>query len=297
MFQLCKLFLLSWWQIISASSSTQAAATVNPNIDWMSGVPTRLLRKQLLVSASEANAIDRLPVYTLTFEIPRGYEFSGRAQPLEDVRIDMGEVVKMVIPNYKPKSYSMSALRKNEFDLTIKIYPNGRASGHLNRLDIGDYTNSFGMRNIVRVRNPGPFFGGIAYGVGITEILPVARAELEKGDSRKVVVLWALRTRSDIFWKDQIRELEEKYGMERFEMLYIFSREKDMVKEDGVIYGRINKGVLRQSFETRIANEIEMKLEDARFLVIGTKAMMRMTEDMLAEIGFPFPQNALFVSK
>eukprot|EP00555_Chaetoceros_dichaeta_P001419 CAMPEP_0198277088 /NCGR_PEP_ID=MMETSP1447-20131203/65663_1 /TAXON_ID=420782 /ORGANISM="Chaetoceros dichaeta, Strain CCMP1751" /LENGTH=361 /DNA_ID=CAMNT_0043972083 /DNA_START=136 /DNA_END=1222 /DNA_ORIENTATION=- len=349
----------------------------------MTGVPIQLIRKELLVSASEGgDTLDRLPVYTLTFEIPSGSEFTGRAQPFEDVRIDMGEVVKMVIPNYKPKSYSMSALRasEHEFDLTIKMYPNGRASGHLNRLQIGDTTHAFGMRNLTRVRNPGSFFGGIAYGVGITEILPVARAELEKGDgsstkvvvlwagrtrmdlfwndqikemeetwgkerfeivymfsreeryanltrirnpgsffggiaygvgiteilpvaraelekgdSTKVVVLWAGRTRMDLFWKDQIKEMEERYGKERFEIVYIFSREEEEVEEERVLYGRINKDVLRDVFETRLLGCEGLTQEDARFLVIGTKPMMRMTEGLLGDIGYPFPPHALFV--
>jgi len=265
----------------------------------MSGVPIQLIRKEMLVSASEGDSLDRLPVYTLTFEIPSGSQFTGRAQPFEDVRIDMGEVVKMVIPNYKPKSYSMSALRASdkEFDLTVKMYPNGRASGHLDRLQIGDTTHAFGMRNLTRMRNPGSFFGGIAYGVGITEILPVARAELEKGDSTKVVVLWAGRTRMDLFWKDQIKELEERYGKERFEMVYIFSREKEEVEEERVLYGRINTDVLREVFETRLLECEGLKQEDARFLVIGTKPMMRMTEGLLGDIGYPFPPHALFVSK
>jgi len=76
-------------------------AAITPT-NWMSGVPIKLIRKEQLVSASEGDCnsdrLDRLPVYTLTFEIPTGHQFSGRAQPFEDVRIDMGEVVKMVIP-------------------------------------------------------------------------------------------------------------------------------------------------------------------------------------------------------
>jgi len=278
----------------------------------MMGVPTKLIRKELLVSASgdgdvNTAGLDRLPVYTLTFEIPRGHEFGGRSQPLEDVRIDMGEVVKMVIPNYKPKSFSMSALRDDEFDITIKIYPNGRASGHLHRLQIGETTQSFGMRNLTRRRNEGgTFFGGIAYGVGITEILPVARAELEKmqhNDSSKVVVLWAARTKADLFWNEQIQELEDKYGTERFQMVYIFSREKKEEEEascrtnnnNNVLYGRIDAKVLETVFdETRVLS-LGRKRTDARFLVIGTKPMMRSTEGMLSQIGFPFSQNALFL--
>ena len=38
------------------------------------------------------------------------------------VRIDHGDVVKVIIPDYKPKSYSMSCKRANEFDITVKVY-------------------------------------------------------------------------------------------------------------------------------------------------------------------------------
>jgi hypothetical protein len=96
------------------------------------GVPTKLIKKITLVEESP----DHLPIHTLTFEIPRGAKFTGFAQPHSEVRLDMGDVVKMVIPNYKSKSYSMSALRDNEFDVTFKVYPNGRASGFLDRLEI-----------------------------------------------------------------------------------------------------------------------------------------------------------------
>jgi len=277
---------------MSGSLLKMGAALVSP---W-SGVPTKLIRKTLLVE----QGVDRLPVYTLTFEIPRGHSFSGRAQPLENVRIDFGEVIKFVIPFYKPKSYSMSALREseNEFDVTLKIYPNGRASGHLDRIQIGESVNAFGLKNN-KVRNPGKFFGGIAYGVGITEILPVARFELEKGDSERVVVVWASRTLADTFWHDQIEELNQKYK-ERFEMVYIFSRENktETTTEHlptGALHGRIDSSVLKQVFEPRLCLSETTKLErdKARFLVIGTKAMMRMTEAMLSEIGFPFHKHAL----
>merc|ERR1712176_702004 len=100
-------------------------------------------------------------------------------------RLELGDVVKMVIPNYKPKSYSMSALREDEFDVTLKVYPNGRASGFLDRLEIGQSINSFGLTK-GKTRNVGDYVGVIAYGVGITEGLPVARAELEKDDAKTV---------------------------------------------------------------------------------------------------------------
>jgi NAD(P)H-flavin reductase len=84
----------------------------------------------------------------------------------------------------------LSAIREDEINITLKVYPNGLAYGHLDRLQIGDDAHSSGMR-AGRTHNPGDYVGIVAYGVGITKGLTVARAELEKGDAKKVLILWA----------------------------------------------------------------------------------------------------------
>jgi len=263
---------------------------------WWTGVPTKLIRKTTLVqpscavNSSEYRTTSHFAVHTLTFEIPQGHTFGGPTIPHNDIRLDYGDVIKMVIPGYKPKSYSVSDLRpnENEMDVTIKVYPNGRASGFLDRLKIGDTVNTFGMSSR-RSRNAGKFFGGIAYGVGITEILPVAEAELKKGDAEKVVVLWASRTSGDTFWSEKIAELEKLYA-NKFEMVYIYSREKS--KDPAILNGRIDSKVLQNVFEPRI-KLAGMDKKVVRFLAIGTKYMMSMTSSMLAEIGYPMSNHML----
>jgi ferredoxin-NADP reductase len=253
------------------------SALMTQQTPWWAGVPTKLIRKTTLVPSSP----DHLPVYTLTFAIPRENESSGgRAMAHSKVRLDMGDVVKMVIPNYKPKSYSISALRRDEFDVTLKVYPNGRASGFLDRLTVGDQVHSFGM-SAGRLYNPGQYVGIIVYGVGITEGLPVARAELAKGNAQKVVLLWASRTMDDTFWNEDIETLAQQYPS-KFEMKHILSREK----RGGCLHGRINPEVLKMVFKP-------IDPEQARFLSVGTKDMMRTTDHMLQNAGFPMPQQAL----
>ena len=260
---------------------TAVASMVYTETPWWVGVPTKLLKKQTLVKADPK--VGRLAVHTLTFEIPpKNATFTGRAKSPSEIRIDLGDVVKMVIPNYKPKSYSVSALRENEFDVTFKAY-NGRASGYLDRLKVGDVTNTFGL-SAGRIRNPGKNVGIIAYGVGITEALPVAQAELEKyDDANEVVLLWASRTSDDTFWHDGIEKLKAKYPT-KFKVVHILSREDR--RDEGALYGRITPDILKQVFQPTNRNE-------ARFLSVGTKAMMRMTDDMLSEIGYDMPRNAL----
>merc|ERR1711862_53355 len=186
-----------------------------------------------------------------------------------------------------------SALRKdqNEFDITIKVYPNGRASGYLDRLAVGDTIGSFGLQKGKIRQTPGsgkPFVVGlIAYGVGITEAWPIAKAELEEhGEADKVILLWASRTKSDTFWNDEMEGYQKKYP-DRFQLVHIFSRET----VPGCLHGRIDSSVLASVFKKDNNNE------GLRLLSVGTKPMMRMTDEMLEEIGFPISRYALLASK
>ncbi len=250
---------------------------------WAKGVPTTLIRKVPVVTEV---ADLRLPVYTLTFAMPPQDETVLIPPAIHHslLRLDMGDVVKMVIPGYKPKSYSVSALRSDEWDVTFKVYPNGRASGFLDRLNIGDSIMSFG-KHAARRHNPGSYVGIIVFGVGITEGLPVARAELEKGkedDTAKVVLLWASRTMEDTFWTEELQELKELYK-DKFELVYLLSRQPEA---KDCLHGRVSPEILKQVFQPPNPNE-------ARFLSVGTKEMMRCMDEMLTQIGYPMPQHSL----
>eukprot|EP00548_Thalassiothrix_antarctica_P014734 CAMPEP_0194177662 /NCGR_PEP_ID=MMETSP0154-20130528/11380_1 /TAXON_ID=1049557 /ORGANISM="Thalassiothrix antarctica, Strain L6-D1" /LENGTH=289 /DNA_ID=CAMNT_0038892307 /DNA_START=107 /DNA_END=973 /DNA_ORIENTATION=+ len=288
--------------------STTSLKNNNTN-PWWIGVPTKLVQKTTLVpgtatvEAFNSDSILTLPVYTLTFEIPCDeYAFTGKAKRHDRLRIDLGDIVKMVIPGYKPKSYSMSALRlqggdeskdencTGEFDVTFKVYPNGRASGYLDSLRVGDEISSFGLhKNKIRHKplDSSSIVGLVAYGVGITEAWPIAKAELDdyNNNESKVVLLWSSRTTKDTFWNDEISEYQQKYP-NKFVLVQIFSREK----VHGCLYGRINLDVLRKVFKED--NEAD---DGSRFLSVGTKPMMAMTDRMLEEIGFPIPKHALLV--
>lgn len=246
----------------------------------------KLLKKTVLVTPDEATS--RLKVISLTFQTPVGSTALG-------VRMDHGDVVKVMIPNYKPKSYSMSAERHGEFDLTIKVYPNGRCSGYLDRIKVGECIHVFPRGNNQR-STPG-LVGLVAFGVGITEALPLAEAELAKGDAHQVTLLWALRNREDEFWKDRIVALYAQYGT-RFKLVRIFSRDDAPADDRGMcLQGRISAEVLRHVFEEGWeigeGGKHGSMRDSVRFVTVGTKPMMRDANIMLSAIGFPMPTHAL----
>lgn len=237
-----------------------------------------LLRKTALVSPAE----DRLPVYTLTFANPPGMNSLG-------VRMDYGDVVKVVVPGYKPKSYSMSDERPGEFDITFKVYPNGRASGFLDRIPIGGGVEVFRKGSNERV--PGKYIGILAFGVGITEALPLAEAELGKPDAQRVNLIWQARNKADTFWADRIAALKSRYP-DKFEITYVFSQEV----VEGSLHGRVNGSVFQSLTTTRWQEKDSdaFAASEVRFVTVGTKEMMYQADEMITKIGYPMPQHALF---
>lgn len=244
-----------------------------------------LLKKVLLIEEAE----DRFPVYTLTFGLPEG------APEALGVRIDVGDVIKVRVPARTatgggPKSYSMSAARPadREFDITYKRYPGGVCSGYLDSIQIGESMECFGRRSKERVG--GSYVGIIAYGVGITEALPVAAAELSKPDAKAVTLLWASKRYGDKFWLDSIEELKQTYPG-KFTFKTILSREE----REGSLQGRIDKDTLQTVF---LDNWGDNEKEDVRWLSVGTKAMMADCYSHLKQLGFEASKdggkNALF---
>lgn len=170
-----------------------------------------------------------------------------------------GDVVKVVVPGHKAKSYSMSHMSVSEetFSITYKMYPGGICSGYLDSLDVGDSMLAFrGGANIrqvpipdgtpatATVRGQEMCVGLIAFGVGITECLPVARAELEwnmdaaaqgKGGRahKKVTLVWATKHKEDVFWMKEIDAMKQQFG-DRFQMVHVISQgEKGEFKPPG----------------------------------------------------------------
>ena len=265
---------------------------------WFGGGLATLLRKETLVLAGAG----RLPVHTLTFRAPGGRRCLG-------LRTALGDVLKVVVPGHKPKSYSVSAEHKDEdgqfsFDVTFKVYPDGRASGFLDRLQPGDSAMVFHQEKYERAQPAGAIthVGLVALGVGITEALPIATAELERSKDTHVLLLWTSRTPADTFWHARLSELRRCHGA-RFRLVRMYSRweqeqAKLAVQEDGMwqpLHGRVDSQVLARVFDEAWGPTFDRS--GARFVSVGTKEMMKGVDQMLCEIGYDMPAHALLQSR
>ena len=104
-------------------------------------------------------------------------------------------------------------------------------------LSVGDEIQCFARG--VKSRNGGTPIGLVAFGVGITEALPIAAAELEHSNVQRVKLIWAKKTWGDVFWLDQIDRLTAEHG-ERFEVVHVLSQ----AERDGCRRGRVDPELL-----------------------------------------------------
>eukprot|EP00419_Tripos_fusus_P040295 CAMPEP_0172793992 /NCGR_PEP_ID=MMETSP1074-20121228/209756_1 /TAXON_ID=2916 /ORGANISM="Ceratium fusus, Strain PA161109" /LENGTH=350 /DNA_ID=CAMNT_0013631069 /DNA_START=22 /DNA_END=1074 /DNA_ORIENTATION=- len=131
-------------------------------------------------------------------------------------------------------------------------------------------------------------YGMIAYGIGITEVAPVALSELKDPRVKQVRILWATKTWSDVDWvwadSDEHRDLvhhffrqqqQGAYGA-RLQLTHILSQED----RSGCMRGRVSANVLRQVFL-----DDNVPREDLRFLAVGSTAMLDFTYETLLGLG------------
>jgi propane monooxygenase reductase component len=136
-----------------------------------------------------------------------------------------GQYAELYIPGTDThRAYSMANTPENDkrAEFIIKVYPGGRFSGLLdddneNGLSVGDRMTMkvpFGMF-MLREKSEGDivFIGG---GSGMAPILSILRHMAEKDIERGATYYYGARTAKDLFYLDEMKELEERMPSFKF---------------------------------------------------------------------------------
>mmetsp|Transcript_26589 Transcript_26589/g.61074 ORF Transcript_26589/g.61074 Transcript_26589/m.61074 type:complete len:270 (-) Transcript_26589:81-890(-) len=234
--------------------------------------PFKLLAKETLTEGSEHG----FPVRRFTFELPSNVSLHTLGFDL-----GLGDFVQVKPPNSRAKSYSPTSdvKRTGSFDITVKIYRNGACSGYLDGLEVGDEAQISGPAPVpwlAHTLHQTQHVGIVAFGVGITEALPVAAAQLAKAEVAKVILLWGNKAWNDLFGQAELQELSQK-SAGRMDTVLALSRED----HEGCVRSRIDEKLLQSVFGSLPRT--------SSFLVVGTKAMKKQTYASLAALGFRSP--------
>jgi ferredoxin-NADP reductase len=248
----------------------------------------------------DGDTAERQPVWQITWANPEGPDHGGNTD-FETIgtAIDRGDAVKFRFPEEgggaKAKAFSICREEPGYFDICAKVYPYGHASGFLHHMQVGDKIDCFVHRKGKRVsrdRRAGSHVALIAFGVGITECLPMAACELAQPEPQSVRLLWSARSRGDsAFWRDQIEALQAMYP-ERFSFVEIFSRDDEWADQVGALKGRITPDLCKEVFDqywgTYVGGPNEAARPHVRFQNVAEKALLKEADKYWeTELGYP----------
>jgi len=133
----------------------------------------------------------------------------------DEIKFFPGQYMDIAIPGTEAvRSFSMANTSSREsglLEFIIKVYPDGQFSKFLaeklaegDRLDL---TGPFGVFTLREGDNDLVFVGG---GAGMAPILSLLRTLAERGIQRKATFFYGARTRQDLCFEAELRELEER---------------------------------------------------------------------------------------
>jgi cytochrome-b5 reductase len=179
------------------------------------------------------------------------------------------------------RSYTPTSSNKDlgRLELTIKIYPQGKLTPWLSKLQIGDVAEIRGPKGEMKYhKNLVKELGMIAGGTGITPMFQIIRRICEDPrDDTKTTLVYANKTEEDILLRKELDDFASKY--EQFKIHYVLSSPDE--KWQGP-KGRVSKDMVEKWLPAPAGM-------DTKVLVCGPDAMMESMVGMLEERGFKAP--------
>jgi propane monooxygenase reductase component len=192
-----------------------------------------------------------------------------------ELRYFPGQYVDITVPEHGvTRSFSMANTptgRVGTLEFVVKVYPEGRFSALLSGggLSVGDRVEVVGPYGVFTLREGSDarivLVGG---GAGMAPILALLRALAERGTTRDVVFYYGARTRRDLCFEDELRELERT--LPSFRYVPALS-EEDWDGETG--------------FVTDVLKKREENLDGAHAYVCGPPPMVEAAMPVLAALG------------
>ena len=180
-----------------------------------------------------------------------------------------GQFVRFVIPSaelsvFRP--FSISSMPSNEYlEFCAKILPDGKASNYFVALTTGD-TISISQPQGVFVCQPEPAYTTmfIATGAGVAPIMSMIQHHVSVS-TKKIQLLFGVRTPEDVFWTDRLDELSASYPNFTFQLT--LSRPSDSWHG---LHGRVSDHVTHLSAQSEyyICGSAPM-VKDVRSLLLA----------------------------
>jgi NAD(P)H-flavin reductase len=185
-----------------------------------------------------------------------------------------GQYVSMTISDGEHRAYSICSSPEYDykFELLIDISPQGKGSLFFQNLKIGDRVQVRGPQGnfILQDKEDEKELNFIATGSGVSPMRSMILDLLQrKGEKRPITLYWGLRFVEDLFWQDELAELEKSFSNFRFHPVL-----SKAIPQWNLCRGHVTDCLSVHEWET-----------EAGFYLCGNKDMVQGTKQLLIESG------------
>lgn len=156
----------------------------------------------------------------------------------ETIKFKPGQYIQLKIPGtdeFRAYSIASSPNRDDSLELTIRLVPGGLCSTYVHRaMDVGDnviFTGAFGEFSVKEDSEKDIIC--IAGGCGMAPIRSIILYLAEKNMPRKLMYFFGARTKRDLFYTEELKQIEKKYP--NFKYIPALSEPKASDKWDGEV--------------------------------------------------------------
>lgn len=236
----------------------------------------------------------RLRVIAKTRETEDSATFTLEPVGLQPFNYQPGQYISLIfqtVGGEKRRAYSFSSCPGvDEFPaITVKRIANGEFSNHLlTHVEPGDILTATGPagRFLLPEKQVDTIFYIVA-GSGITPVMSHLKKLLSAGQQTavpRIVLYYANRDSRHTIFKAQLDRRMSEFP-DRFECLYIFSREKNA---HHALFRHLNNGLLEQLLTGHFKGKPKpAQLRNTLFYLCAPKSMMRMATMTLRTLDFP----------
>ncbi len=193
-----------------------------------------------------------------------------------EIKFFPGQYLDITIPGTEDvRSFSMANTTSRDgglLEFVIKVYPDGQFSHFLDKkVQIGDrldLSGPFGVFTLREGDNDLVFVGG---GAGMAPILSLLRHMAERGLERKATFFYGARTKKDLCFEEELRELEQKLPGFRYIPALSEASDDDWDGETGLI--------------TDVVKQHASDLSGSHAYVCGPPPMVEAAVPLLTQLG------------
>jgi propane monooxygenase reductase subunit len=196
-----------------------------------------------------------------------------------EIKFFPGQYMDISIPGTdEVRSFSMANTTCRDdgrLEFVIKIYPDGKFSHYLDtELSVGDRLDITGPYGVFTLRDSDDELVFVGGGAGMAPILSLLRSMRERGIDRRATYYYGARSRRDLCFEDELRELEQT--LPRFRYVPALSEEDEGDDWDG------ESGLITDVVKRQVSD-----LGRVHAYICGPPPMVEAALPLLSELGVP----------